>query len=72
MLILAALGVRGEETAADYALSEGRVPPCPELDEFWAGREETASEVLRNVMAGVDPHAYLDAGDLEALKARAL
>lgn len=72
MLILAALGVRAEETAADYALSGGRVPPCPELDEFWAGREETASEVLRNVMAGVDPHAYLDAGDLEALKARAL
>jgi protein-tyrosine phosphatase len=72
MLILAALGVRAEEVAEDYALSEGRVPPSPELDEFWAGREETATEVLRRVMAGVDPHAYLDPSDLAALKARAL
>ena len=42
------------------------------IDEFWAGREETAAEVLLGVMAGVDPHAYLDPGDLAALKARAL
>jgi protein-tyrosine phosphatase len=72
MLILAALGVPAAEAAADYALSEDRVPPCPELDEFWAGREETAADVLLGVMAGVDPHAYLDPGDLAALRARAL
>jgi hypothetical protein len=72
MLILAALGVPTQEAAEDYALSESRVPPCPELDEFWAGREETAAEVFGGVMAGVDPHAYLDPGDLAALRARAL
>jgi hypothetical protein len=72
MLILAALEVPAREAADDYALSESRVPPCPELDEFWAGREETAAEVFARVMAGVDPHAYLDPGDLAALRARAL
>jgi hypothetical protein len=72
MLLLAALGVTREAAAEDYALSEDRVPPCPELDAFWAGRGETASEVLAGVMAGVDPADYLDPGDLAALRARAL
>ena len=71
-LICAALGVPGQEAAEDYALSESRVPPCPELDEFWAAREETAAEVFAHVLAGVDPHAYLDPDDLAALRARAL
>jgi protein-tyrosine phosphatase len=72
MLICAALGVPAKEAAEDYALSESRVPPCPELDEFWAGREETAAEVFAHALAGVDAHAYLDPGDLAALEARAL
>jgi protein-tyrosine phosphatase len=72
MLILAALEIPVEAAVEDYVLSESRVPPCPELDEFWAGREETAGEVLARVMAGVDPAGYLSGADLAALKARAL
>jgi protein tyrosine/serine phosphatase len=72
MLICAALEVPGEEAAEDYALSESRVPPCPELDEFWAGRNETGSEVFAAVMRTVDPALYLDPGDRAALRARAL
>jgi protein-tyrosine phosphatase len=72
MLIGAALGVPPEAAAEDYALSEGRVPPSPELDAFWADREETATDVFAEVLASVDPHAYLDPGDLAALEARAL
>jgi protein-tyrosine phosphatase len=72
MLVLAALDVPADAVAEDYALSDGRVPPCPELDAFWAGREETATDVLRDVMAGVDPARHLDPGDLAALRARAL
>ena len=72
MLILSALGVPAAEAAVDYALSEGRVPPSPELDAFWAGREETAADVLLGVMAGVDPARYLGPGDRAALEGRAL
>jgi protein-tyrosine phosphatase len=72
MLLLAALGVTPEAAAEDYAQSEDRVPPCPELDAFWAGRKETAAEVLAGVVAGVDPADYLQPSDLAALRARAL
>jgi protein-tyrosine phosphatase len=72
MLILAALGVSAQEAVEDYALSEGRVPACPELDAFWAAAEETPAEVFARVMATVDPAAYLDPGDLAALRARTL
>jgi hypothetical protein len=70
MLILAALGVPAEAAAEDYALSESRVPPCPELDEFWAAQPATPAEVFTGVMRRVDPHAYLDPGELAALRAR--
>jgi hypothetical protein len=72
MLILAALEVPVDVAAEDYALSESRVPPCPELDAFWAGRKETGSEVFAGVMRTVDPALYRDPGDLAALRARAL
>jgi protein-tyrosine phosphatase len=71
MLILAALEIPAEAAVEDYVLSESRVPTCPELDEFWAGRKETAGEVLTRLMAGVDPARYLSAEDLAALRARA-
>src|SRR3954451_3427466 len=72
MLLLAALGVPHDLIAEDYALSEGRVPPSPELDAFWAAHPSTPAEVLAGVLAAVDPEAYLDPADLEALRPRAL
>ena len=54
-----------EEAAEDYALS------AP-IEDFWEAQPETPAEVFARVMAGVDPHAYLDRGDLAALRARAL
>src|SRR3954465_1957243 len=68
MLLLAALGVPHDLIAEDYALSEGRVPPSPELDAFWAAHPSTPTAVLAGVLAAVDPGAYLDAADLEALR----
>ena len=65
MLICAALGVPAQEAAEDYALSEP-------IEDFWEAQPETPAEVFARVMAGVDPHAYLDPGDLAALRARAL
>ena len=64
-LICAALGVPGQEAAEDYALS------AP-IDGFWEAQPETPAEVFARVMAGVDSRAYLDPGDLAALRARAL
>jgi protein-tyrosine phosphatase len=64
MLICAALGVPAQEAAEDYALSEP-------IEAFWEARPETPAEVFARVMAGVDPHAYLDPGDLAALEDRA-
>ena len=55
----------GQEAAEDYALS------AP-IEDFWEAQPETPAEVFARVMAGVDPHAYLDPGDLAALQARAL
>ena len=72
MLLLTALGVSAEAIADDYALSEDRVPPCPELDEFWAGQTTTPTAVLAEVLASVDLARYLDPDDLAALRARAL
>jgi protein-tyrosine phosphatase len=63
-LICAALGVPAQEAAEDYALS------AP-IEDFWEAQPETPAEVFARVMAGVDPHAYLDPGDLAALRARA-
>ena len=73
MLLLAALGVAPERIVEDYALSEGRVPPCPELDAFWAAQGSTAAEVFAGVLGRVgrvDPTAYLREGDLAALRRR--
>ena len=64
-LICSALGVPGQAAAEDYALS------AP-IEDFWEAQPETPAEVFARVMAGVDPHAYLDPGDLAALRARAL
>jgi protein-tyrosine phosphatase len=70
MLVLAALDVPHETIVEDYALSESRVPPCPELDAFWAEQDRTAGEVLADTVATVDPARYLEPGDLAALKVR--
>jgi protein-tyrosine phosphatase len=64
MLILAALDVPVQAAAEDYALS------AP-IEDFWEAQPATPAEVFAQVMAGVDPHAYLDPGDLAALEARA-
>src|SRR3954452_20100866 len=72
ILLLTALEVSPDVAAEDYALSEGRVPPSPELDAFWAARGETAEDVLRDLMAALDPARYLGAEALAALRARAL
>ncbi len=64
MLICAALGVPAEAAAEDYALSEP-------IEDFWETQPSTPAEVFAGVLAGVDPHAYLDPGDLAALEARA-
>ena len=63
-LICVALGVPAREAAEDYALSEP-------IADFWEAQPETPAEVFARVMAGVDPHDYLDPGDLAALEARA-
>jgi protein-tyrosine phosphatase len=65
MLILAALEVPADVAAEDYALSEP-------IEDYWEAQPETPAEVFTRVMAGVDPHSYLDPGDLAALRARAL
>ena len=65
MLICAALGVPAREAAEDYVLSEP-------IEDFWEAQPETPAEVFARVMARVDPHAYLDPGDLAALQGRAL
>src|SRR4051812_48474364 len=65
MLLLAALEVPAGAAAEDYALSDA-------IEDFWERQPETPGEVFARVMAGVDPEAYLDAGDLAALRARAL
>src|SRR3954447_20422308 len=64
MLILAALGVPAQAAAEDYALS-------PPIEGFWEARPDTPPGVFAAVMATVDPRAYLDPGDLAALRARA-
>jgi protein-tyrosine phosphatase len=63
-LICAALGVRGQEAAEDYALS------AP-IEDYWEAQPETPAEVFARVMAGVDPARYLSAEDRRALEARA-
>jgi protein tyrosine/serine phosphatase len=72
MLLLAALDVPADVAAEDYALSETRVPPSAELSAFWAAREETAADLVRELMAQIDPARYLAADDLAALRERAL
>jgi protein-tyrosine phosphatase len=64
MLILAALEVPAKEAAEDYALSTP-------IEDFWEAQPETPADVFARVMATVDPAAYLDPGDLAALRARA-
>src|SRR4051812_19039632 len=72
LLILAALGVPPRRIVEDYVLSEGRVPPCPELDAFWAAHHSVPAEVFARVLAGVEPAAYLGPEDRAALETRAL
>ena len=75
LLVLAFAGVAPAAVVEDYALSVGRVPPCPELDAFYAEQATTPAEVFAGVLAGLDAEAYLrDAGlgvgDLAALRDR--
>lgn len=87
MLVLALAGVPAEEIAADYMLSDERLPAKyaargepdqgPELEAYLAERGVTAGEVIRETLGELDVEMYLSAaglgaGDLDALRARLL
>jgi protein tyrosine/serine phosphatase len=87
MLVLAIVGVRPEEIAADYALSaerlraryaaRGEEDQGPELQEFLAARGATAGELILATLGDLDvERTVLGAGathaDLEGLRRRLL
>jgi len=74
ILLLALAGVEPEEIAADYALSEARVP-SGRIGTFYEDRGITPATVIAELLAGLDVAAYLRAAgvsgdDLEAIRAR--
>jgi protein-tyrosine phosphatase len=76
ILLLALAGVGAEEIAADYALSEDRVP-FGRVGTFYEDNGITAAQVIAELLAGLDVEAYLRAasvgdGDLAAIRARLL
>ncbi len=76
ILLLALAGVDEEAIAADYALSEARVP-FGRVGRFSEDRGTTPAEVIGDLLAGLDVEAYLRlAGvtddDLAAIRARLL
>jgi protein tyrosine/serine phosphatase len=76
ILLLALAGAEPEEIAADYALSEARVP-FGGVGTFYEDRGTTAAAVVLELLAGLDAEAYLrGAGvtedDLAAIRSRLL
>jgi protein tyrosine/serine phosphatase len=74
ILLLALAGVGPEEIAADYALSEDRVP-FGRVGTFYEDNGTSAAEVIGAMLAELDVEAYLraagvSAGDLAAIRAR--
>jgi protein tyrosine/serine phosphatase len=87
LLLLALLGVRPAEIAADYALSRERLAPLyerrgernpgPEIDEFLAKRGSSLEESLLAALASIDLDVWRRDGgiterDVAALRARML
>ena len=76
ILLLALAGAGPEEIAADYALSEARVP-FGQIGTFYEDRGIAAADVIAALLAELDVEAYLRAAgvsedDLEAIRARLL
>ena len=74
ILLLALAGADPDEIAADYALSEARVP-FGQVGTFYEDRGITPAAVIADLLAGLDVAAYLRAAgvsedDLEAVRAR--
>jgi protein-tyrosine phosphatase len=74
ILLLALAGADAEEIAADYALSEPRVP-FGQVGTFYEDRGITPAAVIAKLLAGLDVEAYLRAAgvgedDLRALRER--
>jgi protein tyrosine/serine phosphatase len=74
ILLLALAGVEPDEIAADYALSEARVP-FGRVGTFYEDRGTTPAAVIAELLAGLDVAAYLrGAGvgedDLAAIRER--
>ena len=76
ILLLALAGAGPEEIAADYVLSEARVP-FGGVGTFYGDNGITPAEVIGELLAGLDVEAYLRAAgvsgeDLTAIRARLL
>ena len=74
ILLLALAGADAEEIAADYALSEPRVP-FGQVGTFYEDRGITPAAVIAELLAELDVEAYLRAAgvgddDLRALRER--
>lgn len=82
MLVLSLAGVRPEEIAADYALSDERLRPLylsrgqedegPKIAEFLRGQGTTAPELIVEILAEFDLEAALREEGLEAEHVAAL
>ena len=76
IMLLTLAGVAVEEIAADYALSEARVP-FGRVGTFYEDNGTTAAELIAALLAGLDVEAYLRAArvsseDLTAIRERLL
>src|SRR4051794_2307251 len=76
ILLLALAGVPAEAIAADYALSEARVP-FGRVGDFYERAGTTPEAVVAELLAGLDVEAYLrragvTAGELAAIRRRML
>jgi hypothetical protein len=76
IMLLALAGVGPEEIAADYALSEDRVP-FGRIGTFYEDNGITAADVIEALLDGLDVEAYVraagvGAGDLAAIRGRLL
>jgi hypothetical protein len=76
ILLLALAGANPDEIAADYALSEDRVP-FGGVGTFYEDRGITAATVIAELLQGLDVESYLRAAgvsdeDLSAIRARLL
>jgi protein-tyrosine phosphatase len=73
-MLLTLAGVGPEEIAADYALSEDRVP-FGRVGTFYEENGTTAAEVITAMLAELDVETHLraagvSAGDVAAIRAR--